>query len=263
MTHGMTTLAAGIVAAALAVSGSARADTPSRTFLQPNLTVGERMTHVFSRAISIKGEGFKEYVIRISGTARDTILSIEPRGITLQEHYRYDGHAAGSGRWKILADGVTHCWKGRCSIDRDTSGIIFSPQLWGHVPGNIHVGSTWTATIAEPWELGPPGKEAVRVVGMDPARHVVTLVRRGSGDYEAGDDSAHAITITTGDGKPLQVKVKPGASRWRGRTIVRDGIIVGDTIMVTRQVTLVSASGRTFSGEERAYTLENLLQDRT
>lgn len=262
MTHGMTTLVAGIATAALAISGSAMAGTPSRTFLQPRLAVGERMTHVFSRAISIEGEGFKEYVTRISGTARDTILSIEPRGITLQEHYRYDGHAAGSGRWKILADGVTHCWKGRCSIDRDTSGIIFSHQLWGHVPENIHVGSAWTATIAEPWELGPPGKETVRVVGMDPARHVVTLVRTGSGDYKAGDAPTRAITITTSDGKALEVTVKPGASCWRGRTIVRDGIIVGDTIMVTRHVTLVSASGRTFSGEERAYTLENLLQDR-
>lgn len=50
---------------------------------------------------------------------------------------------------------------------------------------------------------------------------------------------------------------------WSAYTIVRKGAIVGDTIVVKRHVTLVSASSRKFEGEQRSYTLENLLRDRT
>jgi hypothetical protein len=55
--------------------------------------------------------------------------------------------------------------------------------------------------------------------------------------------------------------VIPGTARWNGYTTIRRGVIVSDTIMVRRRVTLVSRSGDKFEGEQRSYTLLNLLPD--
>lgn len=253
---GITILAVAFVAPVHAASNS------SRTFLRPHLQVGEHLSHVFSRAISIKGAGFKEVVARVSGTSHATVASIGPDGIAMRGGYRYDGRPSGRGKQKLLPDGVTACWNGQCAIDHETSGATFNRTLWGRAPEHLHVGSAWAATIHEPWELGPPGSETVRVVRLNPPDHEVTLFREGRGSGRSlHDRRIKQITITTDDGATLKVTVVPGETHWSGRTIVRDGIIVADTIMVNRHVMLVSASGRKFAGEERAYTLENLLQD--
>ncbi|MGH8147194.1 MAG: hypothetical protein ACREPY_12750 [Rhodanobacteraceae bacterium] len=254
---------AGITLLALAVAAPAHAaDTSSRTFLQPHLQVGEHLSHVFSRAISIKGSGFKEVVARVSGTSYATVVSIGPDGIVMHGGYRYDGKPAGSGEQRLLPGGVTACWNDQCAVDHETSGATFNRTLWGRAPKNLHVGMAWTATIAEPWELGPPGTETVSVLRLDPSDRAVTLFRDGHGVGRSLHDlRVKQVTITTDQGTPLKVRIVPGETHWSGRTIVRDGIIVADTIMVKRHVTLVSKSGRKFAGEERAYTLENLLQD--
>lgn len=263
MAHG-TALLASLALLALTGAGSAMAATPSQNYLNPRLDKGERLVHVFSRAISIKGVGFHEYVTRVSGTTSDAVKSIGTTGIVFRESYRYDGHPAGSGENRILADGATSCWNGKCTVNHQTSGATFNHLLWGNAPANLHTGTTWKVAITASWELGPSGLETVRVVHIDPANHTITLYRQGHGTgFSLYDQRRKQLTITTDKGKLLEVSVEPGETRWSGRTIVRDGIIVSDTIMVKRRVTLTSASGRKFEGEERAYTLENLLQDET
>jgi hypothetical protein len=254
-------VAAAIVAFALVAPARAGQD---HAYLKPDLRIGEQLTHVFSKAVSINGHGFSEYVRRVSGTGDVTVTSIGPEAIVFSASYRYDGRPVGNGEEKRLADGVTGCWDGHCSVNLSTSGTLFNRALWGEAPADIHAGTTWTANIAQPWELGPPGTETVRVVRVEPSAGEIVLVREGSGSGRSTDDGepGERITITTGDGKPLEVSVVPGRTTWRGRTIVRKGVIVSDTIMVERHVRLVSASGRTFEGEQRSYTLENLLQDR-
>lgn len=255
-------LCTGFLSLGFAFAGTTRAAAPAGTFLRPNLQVGEHLSHVFSRAISIKGSGFKEIVDRVSGTDDSTVVAIDSKGIVLGEGYRYDGHPAGSDKIRIMAGGTTLCRAGRCAVDHETSGALFNPLLWGHAPGKLHVGETWNVTISEPWELGPPGDETVHVVRMDPASHTITLFREGRGSgLSLHDQSTGQVTIDADNGLALKVMVVPGESSWRGRTIVRDGIIVADSIMVKRHVTLVAASGRKFEGEQRAYTLENLLLD--
>lgn len=254
----------GIALLALAVMTPALAGTPSRTVLRPHLKVGEQISHVFSRAISIQGSRFKEIAQRVSGTGDGTVISTGPEGVVMKSTYRYDGHSSSAGKEKFPSDGVSYCWDDKCPVNHETSGALFNRLLWGQPPSNLRVGATWTATIAEPWELGPPGTETVRVAWLDPSSHTVTLFREGnSSSRPVPNQHAKPITITTDDGASLEVTVIPGETRWSGRTIIRDGIIVADTIMVERHVTLVSASGGKFEAEERAYTLENLLEDRT
>ena len=249
----------------LTVAVSAHAD-PSDAYLKPALKSGEQLADVFSKAVSIQGTGFDEYVKRVSGSADYTVSGVAGDGITFSSDYRYDGLGSGSGSYKAMSDGMTNCNKGKCSIDDETSGLLFNPLLWGPTPKDIHVGSSWTVHIAQSWEIGPPGTEEVRVVSLDPANGEITLAREGSGSGTSSDDEARAqsgkpVTITK-DGKSIEVSVVPGATHWSGYTTIRKGVIVGDVIMVERHVTLVAKTGEKFEGEQRIYTLLNLLQDK-
>ncbi len=125
---------------------------------------------------------------------------------------------------------------------------------------------TWDVAIPRPWEIGPAGTEQVRVLRVDPRNEVVTLSRTGNGAGLSSDDqsrekSGKPMQITTTAGKTIEVSVIPGETSWSGYTTIRRGIIVSDVIMVRRHVTLVSRSGDKFEGEQRSYTLLNLLPD--
>lgn len=247
----------------LGVAAPAYAD-PSDTYLKPAVKTGEHLVDVFSKAVSIQGAGFDEYVKRISGGANYTISGVAKDGIIFSSDYRYDGFASGSGSYKALSDGMTNCNQGKCSLDDETSGLLFNPLLWGPVPKDIHVGSSWTVHITQSWEIGPPGTEEVRVVSLDPANGEITLAREGSGSGPSSDDEAREqsnkpVTITK-DGKQIEVSVVPGVAHWSGYTTISKGVIVGDVIMVERHVTLVPKTGEKFEAEQRTYTLLNLLQ---
>lgn len=258
-------LARGISAALpLFASMAAHADS-SDAYLKPAVKTGERLADVFSKAVSIQGAGFDEYVRRISGSAYYAVTGVAPDGISFSQDYRYDGHPGGNADYKVLADGVSDCFQGKCSVDDETSGILFNSLLWGPVPKDLHVGSHWTAHITQSWEIGPPGTEEVRVVRLDPANGEITLAREGSGNGSSSDDEAREkagkpVTLTK-DGKEIEVSVVTGATHWSGYTTIRKGVIVADVIMVERHVTLVEKSGEKFEGEQRSYTLLNLLKD--
>lgn len=251
-------------AVALLLAAPAYADS-SDTYLKPAVKTGEHLSTVFSKAVSIQGAGFDEYVKRVSGSGDYVVTGVAADGISFSLGYRYDGRAGGKGDFKILADGVSDCFDGKCAVDDETSGLTFNSLLWGPVPKDIHVGSRWTVHIARSWELGPPGTEEVRVVSLDPVNGEITLAREGSGNGSSSDDEAmekagKPVTITK-DGKEMEVSVVPGANHWSGYTTIRKGVIVGDVIMVERHVTLVAKSGDKFEAEERSYTLLDLLKD--
>ena len=251
------------IAAVLLTSASLAHADPSDAYLKPAVKAGEHLSNVFSKAVSIQGAGFDEYVKRVSGSADYTVTGVTADGIGFSQDYRYDGRPGGKGDYKVLPDGISDCFDGKCSIDDETSGILFNALLWGPVPKDIHVGSRWTVRVAQSWELGPPGSEEVRVVLLDPANGEITLAREGSGSGVSSDDTAREkngkpVTITK-DGKDMEVSVIPGVTRWSGYTTIRRGVIVGDVIMVERHVTLTTKTGERFEGEQRSYTLLDLL----
>jgi hypothetical protein len=245
-----------------AISCTAARAASSARFLKPDLKIGEHLTSVFSKAVDISGPGFQEMVSRTSGTGDETVTRINDGEIAFSATVLYDGHAVQSGTDTRLKDGITECWNSHCAVNDSTSGLLFNPYLWGDIPGEVQAGSSWTATIAKPWEIGPAGTEQVRVLRLDPANGEITLVREGTGTGNSSDDLRKPeIAITTNNGRTLKVKVIPGGSRWSGYTTIRRGVIVGDEILVQRHVTLVAPDGETFEGEQRAYTLENLARD--
>ncbi|HJU26207.1 MAG TPA: hypothetical protein VJ722_06000 [Rhodanobacteraceae bacterium] len=249
------------VAALLCASLDASA-APSEHFLRPELEVGEHLTSVFSKAVDIAGPGFQEVVHRTSGTGEEVVTRIDGGDITFRATVRYDGRPVQNGTDKRLADGTTECWNDHCAVNDSTSGLLFNRYLWGEVPDNIEAGSSWTATIGKPWEIGPPGTERVRVLRLDAPNGGITLTREGTGAGASSDDARQPqITITTNDGRSLRVKLIPGESHWSGYTTIRKGVIVGDEILLERPVTLVAGTGEKFQGKERVYTLENLAQD--
>lgn len=259
-----------LLAAACDAGAAAPVDhgTPSGVYLEPDLHVGERLTDVFSKTVSLRGAGFREHVGRISGSADYVVTAVSPEAITLDSDDRYDGVPA-SGPvhgFRILADGVTQCYRGKCAPDDQTSGLTFNRLLWGDAPREVSAGSHWTLRIPAPWEIGPAGVEAIRVVSVDPADGEITLVRNGAGagassDRLRAEKTGKPLRITTTDGRQLDVRLLPGKATWSGYTTVRKGVIVGDEIMVVQQVKLVARNGETFEGELRAYTLLNLARD--
>ena len=246
------------------IAGVAQAD-PSDTYLKPALRVGEHLSNVFSKTVSIQGAGYDEYVKRIAGSANVTVSRMDEDGITFDSDYRYDGYTSGKGDYRVMPDGMSSCYQGKCAINDQTSGVVFNPYLWGPVPKDIHVGSSWTVHIGQAWEIGPPGTEEVRVVSLDPTNGGITLAREGSGSGPSSDDAAREQSgkpvVITKDGKEIQVSVIPGATHWSGYTTIRKGVIVGDVIMVERHVMLVAKTGEKFEGEQRTYTLLNLLRN--
>lgn len=245
-------------------AGVAHADA-SDVYLKPVLKTGEHINNMFSKTVSIQGTGFDEYDKRIAGSSSVTVTKIAADGTTFNLDYRYDGYSNGSGEYKVLADGVSDCFRDKCAINDQTSGVLFNPLLWGPVPKDIHAGSSWTVNIVQPWEIGPTGTEQVRVVRLDPANGEITLAREGSGSGPSSDDEAREKSgkpiVITQDGKEIEVSVIPGATHWTGYTTIWKGVIIGDVIVVERHVTLVAKSGEKFEGEQRSYTLLNLLRD--
>jgi hypothetical protein len=250
-------LAVAVALASVSFAGVAQADSAAAYF-RLQLRKGETYANVFSKAISIKGEGFKEIVSRISGSGTDTVVNPDPEAPVFNSSYRYDVFAEGSTKGVEVRDGgTTYCAQSRCVVDAESSGLSFNPLLWGTPPAELKPGQTWQIKISQPWELGPPGTETVRVVSLDPLNHVVMLDRWGSGSGESDSEDAHTAHITVGD-KTDVAKIVPGPSHWSGQTVFRHGIILSDVILIERPVTLISKLG-TFHGMEREYTLLNAM----
>lgn len=259
-----------LCAAIFCLSTSLARAEPATTFLHPDLKVGQHLSDVFAKTVSIKGAGFAEKVDRISGTADYTVTGVTAKAFVFDEDDRYDGYPASGPVHdiEILRDGITNCHAGKCRVNDQTSGVIFNPLLWGKGPGPgpLRAGMSWNVSIPKPWEIGPAGTGRVRVLRVDPRNGVVTLSRSGSGEGPSSDDQSREkrgkpMRITTTAGKTIEVSVIPGKASWQGCTTIRRGVIVSDVIMVQRHVMLVSASGDKFEGEQRSYTLLNLSPD--
>ena len=226
-------------------------------YLTPQLQKGQVFADVFSKAVELQGDGFEPYTGRYSGTEAYKVLDLDPSKPSFDtKSPAFDNpsyHAVAT-----LSDGGRNWCEqgGQCSVNRQTSGPIFNPVLWGTPTGELKVGQTWKVAVTEPWEIGPPGRETVRVVSLDPAEGIVTLEREGSGSGPSQDD-AHKLPIVV-KGAKQEAAVVAGSATWSGLTTIQRGMILNDEILIRRRVTLQTAVG-TFNGEETVYTLLNLM----
>jgi hypothetical protein len=244
-------LCCGIIVAA---SAQAAGPDPGSGYFTLQLQKGQAYATVFSKALEVRGEGFDDYAGRYSGTAAYRVLDPNPE----QPVFDLNSPAFGKSDYHAvitLQDQLRqHCREGKCEVDRETSGLTFSPLLWGMPTGELKVGQTWDVQVTEPWEIGPQGSETVRVVSLDPAAGIVTLRREGSGNGASQDDARKLPIVVKG--QKLEATVTAGPSHWSGLTTIQHGIILNDEILIRRSVTLQTEAGQ-FTGEETEYTLLN------
>lgn len=237
----------------LALTLPAAASAASTTALTPAFARGTSFGTMFSRATDVRVPGFDEAVRRVSGTAVYAVTDVATARPRLRIDYRYDGRPEGSGIVEFRDAGATNCFNGTCMPNTDASGLTYNPRLWGTPPSALRVGQRWTVDIADPWELGPAGRQTVTVTAYDPLSRTVTLQREGSGDGSwLGQPATLALTR---DGKAQTVSYRPGRTRWYGVTTFRDGFVLSDELMSERPVSVSLPDGRHIDGTERQYIL--------
>jgi hypothetical protein len=224
----------------------------SDPYFKPQLKKGEQYVDIYSKSIAVTGDGYDAIVRRFGGSSAYVVTDPSPSGLRFDETDLIDGRSPARGSLETRDGGNTNCYNGSCYVNRQTSGLMFIPLLWGTPPDNIHVGQTWTVKVDKAWEIGPAGVESVKVVSLEPTNHIAILQRDGRGTGPSQDDE-RGLPITV-NGKSGHASVEAGPSHWTGQILIRAGIVLSDEILIERKVTLKSEFG-TFSGDERVFTI--------
>jgi hypothetical protein len=223
--------------------------------LDTKMEVSQEIGNAFSRTISFQISGFDPFVRRVSGTGIYKVEEVTPEQIVTTASFLYDGNPVSTGENIIKDGGRTLCWKGNCSAATDASGVSINPLFWGAPKGKLHVGQSWEVDITVPWELGPAGKQIVKVVSFDPSNDSITLEREGEGEGDAVNEIKKLPLVK--DKKTYTVDVSAGRAKWSGYTTFRRGVILSDVLLVERTVTVTSKELGQSSGTERQYILLN------
>jgi hypothetical protein len=223
--------------------------------LKTEMQVSQEIGNVFSRTISFQINGFDPFVRRVSGTGIYKVEQITPQQIVANASFLYDGNPVITGENIIKDDGRTICWNGKCSAATDASGVSINPLFWGAPKGKLHVGQVWEVEITTPWELGPAGKQVVKVVSIDPSNESITLEREGEGEGDALNEIKKLPLVK--DKKTYNVDVSAGKAKWGGYTTFRHGVILSDVLLMERPITITSPEIGQRSGTERQYILLN------
>lgn len=229
----------------------------SDLYFKLKLKVGDKIGNVFSRACSYKGDDFDEVVWRASGTCVYTVLDNDPDKPVFSGTARYDGRKEHTGKVTIINKGRTNVHAdGQSDDNTDASGIVYNSLLWGAPPATLKAGVSWNVTMPGPWELGGPGVQKVTVIAADPKNHTITLQREGDGTGFYDSDAKQVKVVK--DGKTTLMDITPGASHWIGITIIKDGLVFSDELVVTRPITL-SAGDVKYTADQREYILLNMM----
>lgn len=231
-------------------------NTGKQMFFTPNLTKGQKLANIYSRAIAYSGDDFTTVVFRVSGSSTYEVIDNNPAKPSFKETDLYDGRPASTGVSIIGLDGKGSYGK-QSFTNTSASGLLFSSLIWGNPPANLKEGDTWQADIAQPWELGGAGKQTVKVIAIDAKHNTITLLREGiSESFYDGDRKQ--VEVITKDNKKVKMDLTPGTSHWSGYTTFKDGVVMADELLVTRPISLASDSLH-FSGNQREYILLNAM----
>ncbi len=224
--------------------------------LDPRMQVAQEFGNIFSRTVAFHVKGFDDLVKRVSGTAAYKVLEVSPQQVVLDTRGLFDGlQPASHEKYFIKDGGRTTLSNGHEQPLTDASGVSINPMLWGAPRGTLHVGDTWEVQIPIPWELGPAGKQTVKVVAIDPLNDGITLQREGASRGEFADDIKTLPLIK--DRKTYRVDVTPSEAKWNGYTTFQRGMIMSDVLIVVRQITVTSKELGQSTGTERQYILLN------
>jgi len=226
-------------------------------YFEPVLHPGQLLTNVFSRTISFLGPSdMEEKVARQSGTATYKILDgTSADRIKFSLKFRMDGMPSGQADGEFRDHGKTQCLQDKCAVSANASALIYDSHVWGTPTGALVAGKTWTVDLTQPWELGPPGRQTVTVVLVDPANGVAMLKREGSAEGPWDGDKKQVSVKRAG--KTYLVDITPGRTHWIGQTVFQRGVLVSDELSAERPVTLSSAEFGSAAATERQYMTMN------
>jgi hypothetical protein len=239
--------------------GQKRSPSPSDSsdwFFKLDLSKGEKLSNVFSRNVAYHGEGFTDVVQRVSGTATYTVIENNPFSLVFESTSLYDGRPEGKGKYAVKTNGQS-IYNDKPYQDDGASGLLYNSFIWGVPPSKVHEGDEWIVNISQPWELGGPGQQTVKVMQLDKLHHSITLKREGSGEGFY-DHDAKQVTVTLKDGKKVKMDIVPGKSNWSGYTIFENGVVISDELLVNRPISLKNDS-LSFSAQQREYILLNAM----
>ncbi|SEN00942.1 hypothetical protein SAMN05192574_102163 [Mucilaginibacter gossypiicola] len=247
-----------LIQSTYAQKASSTALNSGSAYLTPEFKIGEKYGTIFSRTIALTSDKFQPVVVRISGTGIYQVSSVDEKKTTFDAEFLYDGRPVDHSKSGITDGGRTLIYNDKPYLNTDGSGLAYNPFLWGDPPAHLKKGDSWELNIAQPWELGGPGKETVTVMSIDPVNATVKLRREGNGTGAFAGD--HAETEILLDGKRIRVNINPGDNHWVGYAIIRRGIIISDELLVTRPVTL-TAENVNLNASQRQYILLNQMAD--
>jgi hypothetical protein len=142
---------------------------------------------------------------------------------------------------------------------RSAVGMFYNTTAWGPIPSIVAVGQTWSVDLKEPWEMGPAGTETVRVTALDAAHDTITLQRDGSGEGPSSTEIKHPVSIKfKHNGVDTAIPVTVGKSTWHGEVVLKDGIVVRDSITVKTNLRLSQAG--TVSARDETQTISETMQ---
>jgi hypothetical protein len=168
-----TLVSFGAFAALVATGEASNRSIEASKCLETKMQVLQEIGNVFSRTISYR-INFDALVKRVSGTGLYKVQQVTPQQIVMSASVLHDGHPVSTGENIIKDGGRTLCWEEKCSAATDASGVSMNPLFWGTPKGKLHVGQTWDVEITVPWELGPAGKQVLKVVSTDPSNDSIT-----------------------------------------------------------------------------------------
>lgn len=216
---------------------------------------GQVIGQIFSRTIWLQVEGYEPLVRRVSGTGFYKVQKVSQERIDISSTFLYDGRPVSTGDTSIRDGGGTVFWQSACSPSTDASGLTMNPPLWGVLGGKLAVGQTWDAPISTPWEVGQAGKQTIKVVSIDPANDAITLQRTSEGE---GDSARESKTVSlVRDKDTYSATIKFGKARWSGVATFRYGLIMSDSLLVVREVSVSLPRFGSASGTQRQYILVN------
>lgn len=225
--------------------------------LVPHPHVGDTLPNAVVFTDAYKADGYPEIATTQSGTLTFVVTNARPDSLAFAvTEYGYG--QGGRQASVVMRDGRrTRCVDGECDLYTDASGVLYNPYMWGDAPHDVCDGMTWTVTLPKPWGMGPPGSQTVRVIHVDTAAHMVMLRRDGTGEGPAAHDDSH-LTLSK-DSVSTTFTVTPGAARWSGYTIIRNGAVVADEILVERSLVLTAPGHDPIRAIEHQYVVYNTI----
>ena len=215
---------------------------------------GDTLYYIGFRTMVLSAPGLDHSIVDPSGSDADfkILPGSTANDLKMTTSARIEGKfQVQDAPYELRDHGDTECFQGKCYAEHSATAMVAKASVWGLPAGPLHPGMSWTTDISYAWEFGPPGKQTIRVISVNPEEGTVILTRDGEGDGPR-DQAGSATTVMKG-GKSYTVSVKRGHTHWSGKATIQHGLIVSDERLSDAEVELSSPEFGTVTGRERMF----------